>query len=70
MLNRAVTRATGVFFEESYQDRWNWSSDVRSTALVLNALIKLRPDSDLLPNIVRHLVSSARWNGQLGIASR
>ena len=57
MLNRAVTRATGAFFEEVYQDRWNWSSDIRSTALVLNTLIKLRPESDLLPNIVRHLVS-------------
>ena len=58
MLNRAVTRATGTFFEETYQDRWNWSSDTRSTALVLNALIKLRPESELLPNIVRHLASA------------
>jgi len=57
MLNNAVTRATGVFFEETYVDRWNWSTDIRSTALVLDALIKIRPDSDILPNIVRHLVS-------------
>ena len=55
LLNRAVTRATGVFFEETYKDRWNWSSDVRSTALALNALLKLRPESELLPNIARHL---------------
>lgn len=57
MLNSAVTRSTGTFFEETYQDRWNWSSDTRSTALVLNALITLRPNSGLLPNIVRHLAS-------------
>ncbi len=57
MLNNAVTRATGIFFEETYVDRWNWSSDIRSTALVLDALIKIRPDSEILPNVVRHLVS-------------
>lgn len=63
MLNRAVTRATGVFFEETYQDRWNWSSDVRSTALALNATLKIRPESELLPNIVRHLVTVRKGRG-------
>lgn len=58
MLNSAVTRATGIFFEESYDDRRNWSTNTRTTALVLDALIKSRPDSELLPNIVRHLVST------------
>ncbi len=66
MLNRAVTRATGAFFEESYQDRWNWSSDIRSTALVLNALIEIRPQSIILPNIVRHLVSARDSVGSWG----
>jgi len=66
MLNRAVSRATGTFFEETYQDRWNWSSDTRSTALVLNALIKLRPESELLPNIVRHLASARVERGGWG----
>lgn len=56
MLNRAVTRASGTFFEETYHDRWNWSSNLRSTALALDALLKIRPESELLPNIVRHLV--------------
>ncbi len=58
MLNRSVTRATGIFFEETYIDRWNWSTNIRSTALVLDALIKIRPDSEILPNIVRYLVSA------------
>lgn len=57
MLNRAVTRASGTFFEETYRDRWNWSSNLRSTALVLDALLKIRPESELLPNIVRYLAS-------------
>lgn len=58
MLNNAVVRATGIFFEESYADRYNWSTNIRTTALVLDALIQIRPDSELLPNIVRHLVST------------
>ena len=63
MLNRAVTRASGTFFEETYRDRWNWSSDLRSTALVLDALLKIRPESELLPNIVRYLVSVRQGPG-------
>lgn len=63
MLNRAVLRASGAFFEETYEDRWNWSTDIRSTALALTALLKLRPESDLLPNIVRRLVTARDGNG-------
>ena len=63
LLNRAVIRATGSFFEESYADRWNWSSDIRSTALALDTLLLLRPDSELLPNIVRHLVTARAGAG-------
>ena len=66
LLSRAVTRGTGTFFEETYQDRWNWSSDIRSTALALNALIKLRPKSELLPNIVRYLASARDGRGNWG----
>jgi len=58
MINNAVVRATGIFFEETYADRYNWSTDIRTTALVLDALIQIRSDSELLPNIVRHLVST------------
>ncbi len=63
LLNRAVSRATGTFFEESYVDRWNWSSDIRSTALALDTLLTLRPQSELLPNIVRHLVTVREGSG-------
>jgi alpha-2-macroglobulin len=58
MINNAVVRATGIFFEESYNDRYNWSTNIRTTSLILNALIQIRPESELLPNIVRHLVST------------
>lgn len=63
MLNRAVTRASGTFFEETYRDRWNWSSNLRSTALALDALLKIRPESELLPNIVRYLVGAREGPG-------
>ena len=56
--NRAVVRATGAFFEEPTQDRRNWSSNLRTTALALDTLLKLEPGSELLPNIVRYLVSA------------
>ncbi|MCY4465678.1 MAG: Ig-like domain-containing protein [Chloroflexi bacterium] len=56
ILSRAVFRATGTFFEDSQVDRWTWSTDIRRTALALDTLLTLRPESELLPNIVRHLV--------------
>ena len=58
MMNNAVLRATGIFFEEKYNDRYNWTTNIRTTALILDALIQIRPESEMLPNIVRHLVST------------
>ena len=48
--------ATGAHWEEEYNDWWNWSSDTRTTAIVLSALIRAMPQSDLLPNAVRWLM--------------
>ena len=56
LINGAVVSATGVHWQESQNDYWNWNTDTRSTAIALSALIKLRPDSDLLPNVVRSLM--------------
>lgn len=53
----AVTSATGIRFEESYRDRYNWSTNTRSTALVLQALVMVEPQSDLIPQIVRALMA-------------
>jgi uncharacterized protein YfaS (alpha-2-macroglobulin family) len=60
LMNDAKVSATGTHWEESYTDYWNWSTNVRSTAIVLQALIALRPDSDLIPNAVRWLVVQRR----------
>jgi alpha-2-macroglobulin len=52
----ALVSATGVHWEEAQRDWWNWGSNTRTTSLVLNALIKTTPESDLLPNAVRWLM--------------
>jgi uncharacterized protein YfaS (alpha-2-macroglobulin family) len=35
----------------------NWNTDTRTTALALTALVKLRPTNELLPNVVRYLMT-------------
>jgi len=55
--NAAVTSATGTHWEEGEeQSRW-MNTDRRTTALVLRALLRVSPDSALLPNAVRWLMS-------------
>lgn len=54
--NSAITSATGVHWEEPQQDYWNWNTNTRTTAIVLDALVKLDPDSALNPNVVRWLM--------------
>ncbi|MEO8084135.1 MAG: Ig-like domain-containing protein [Ardenticatenales bacterium] len=52
----AVLSATGTSWEEPVQDRWNGNTNTRTTAIVLLALARLRPDDASLPNIVRWLM--------------
>jgi hypothetical protein len=56
IMNRAITSAAGVHWEEHDYDYWNWNTNTRTTALVLSAFVKLRPTSDLVPNVVRYLM--------------
>ncbi len=56
IFNGAVVSATGTHWEEAEDDYWNWNTDTRTTAIVLDTLIKLRPDSELIPNVVRWLM--------------
>src|SRR5262249_5544560 len=39
--NKAIVSATGTHWEEDYWDWWNWGSDTRSTAIILDTLVKL-----------------------------
>ncbi len=58
LINGAVVSATGVHWEEDYDDIRNWNTDTRTTAIVLDTLVKLSPDSELLPNVVRWLMTA------------
>ncbi len=51
----AILSASGAHWEDIY-DASNWTSDTRTTALILSALVRATPDSDLLPNVVRWLM--------------
>ena len=60
----AIRSATGVHWEERTKDYWNMTTDTRSTAIVLDALVKVRPNSPLIPNVVRWLMAvrqDGRW---------
>lgn len=56
LFNGAIVSANGTHWEEDENDYWNWNTDTRTTAIALDALIKLRPDSELIPNVVRWLM--------------
>ena len=49
--------ATGTHWEEQRVDYWNMNTDVRTTAVVLWVMARHVPESDLLPNVVRWLMS-------------
>ncbi len=54
--NAAIVSATGAHWEEQYRDYWSMNTDTRSTAIILAALVRLAPESELNPNIVRWLM--------------
>ncbi|NJC98924.1 MAG: hypothetical protein FIB03_21760, partial [Anaerolineae bacterium] len=60
----AVLSASGAHWEESSTDYWNWNTDTRTTAIVLNAFTQLEPDSPITVNAVRWLMAhreSGHW---------
>lgn len=52
----SILSATGAHWEEDYYDWWNWNTDTRSTAIILDLYSRFDPASDLAPNIVRWLM--------------
>jgi hypothetical protein len=60
----AILTATGAWWQEQGTDYQTMNTDTRSTAMVLDAFLQVRPDSPLLPNVVRWLMaarSAGRW---------
>ena len=54
--DEVIMSATGAHWEDAEQDFLNLSSDIRGTAMVIQALSQLQPDSPLLPPAVRWLM--------------
>lgn len=60
----AVLSATGAHWESGPDDWRNLGSDVRGTAIVVDALARLMPDNELTPQAVRWLMvarTAAHW---------
>ncbi len=60
----AIVSATGAHWQEREPERWNWNTDTRTTAIVLDALARLDPGNDLAPLAVRwlmHARTGDRW---------
>jgi len=56
----AILSATGAHWEEKWTDYWAMNTDTRTTAIVIDALSRLDPGNDLLPNAVRWLMVARR----------
>ncbi len=52
-----IESAAGAHWEEGTIDFWNMTSDTRSTAIVLSAFARLRPNEAVAPSTVRWLMS-------------
>ena len=54
--NSLILSATGAHWEEADRDWWAMGTDTRSTAIILETLIRLQPDNAIIPNVVRWLM--------------
>jgi uncharacterized protein YfaS (alpha-2-macroglobulin family) len=60
----AVLSAAGAHWEEGSVDYYNWNTDTRTTAIVLNAFIAIDPESPITVGAVRWLMAhrkSGHW---------
>jgi uncharacterized protein YfaS (alpha-2-macroglobulin family) len=53
----AVLSAAGAHWEEATDDYWNWNTDVRTTAIVLDAFVRIDPEAVLTADTVRWLMA-------------
>jgi uncharacterized protein YfaS (alpha-2-macroglobulin family) len=59
-----VQSAAGAHWEETTKDYWNWNSDTRTTAIVLNTFVQIDPTNPINANAVRWLMAhrdSGHW---------
>ena len=56
IVSAAAKSAAGTWWNEKNVDYWNWNTDVRTTAIVLNALIQVDPQNAFIPDGIRWLM--------------
>ncbi len=57
LASASVLSASGAHWEESFTDYWNWNTDTRTTAIVLNTFIQIDPKNPITANAVRWLMA-------------
>lgn len=57
LASAAVMSASGAHWEEAVNDYWNWNTDTRTTAIVLNTFVQIDPHSPITANAVRWLMA-------------
>lgn len=60
----AISSAEGVYWEEAVFDYWNWNTDIRTTAIVVNALAQIDPENYMIERGIRWLMhhrDSGHW---------
>jgi alpha-2-macroglobulin len=62
IVDEVILSASGAHWEESSNDYYNWGTDTRSTAVILDAMIRLDPQNPITANAVRWLMRN-RNNG-------
>jgi uncharacterized protein YfaS (alpha-2-macroglobulin family) len=63
LTSAAVLSAAGAHWEEGETDYWNWNTDLRTTAIVLDTFVRIEPDSTLTVDAVRWLMAHRRSDG-------
>ncbi|HEU4323243.1 MAG TPA: Ig-like domain-containing protein [Roseiflexaceae bacterium] len=60
LMGTAIMHTADAHWEEREPDHWNMSSNQRTTALALQALLQADPENFLVPNAVRYLMVQRR----------
>jgi uncharacterized protein YfaS (alpha-2-macroglobulin family) len=53
----AILSSSGTHWEENSRDHWNWNTDTRTTAIVLNTFVQINPQNLVSANAVRWLMA-------------
>jgi uncharacterized protein YfaS (alpha-2-macroglobulin family) len=66
MIDQAALSASGAHWQNQVRDYWNWGTDTRTTAIVLETLLQIDPENPILVQGVRWLMKNrtdGRWGG-------